>query len=38
MIAGDVEQLVRQQPLFELGPTIRDLAGHARIVQATRKA
>jgi release factor glutamine methyltransferase len=37
MIAGDVEQLVRQQPSLETGPTIRDLAGHARIVQATRK-
>jgi release factor glutamine methyltransferase len=37
MIAGEVEGLVRQQALLELGPTIRDLAGHARIVQATRK-
>ncbi len=36
MIAGDVEQLVRQQSSLELGPTIRDLAGHARIVQAVK--
>ena len=35
MIAAAVEQLVGQQPSLELGPTIRDLAGHARIVQAT---
>jgi release factor glutamine methyltransferase len=37
MIAGQVEQLLRQQPGLSIGPTIRDLAGHARIVQATRK-
>jgi release factor glutamine methyltransferase len=37
MIAGEVEQLLRQQPSLETGPTIRDLAGHARIVQATRR-
>jgi release factor glutamine methyltransferase len=37
MIASEVEQLVQQQSLLKLGPTIRDLAGHARIVQATRK-
>ena len=37
MIAGEVEQLIRQQTSLDLGPTIRDLAGHARIVQATRK-
>lgn len=37
MIAGEVEQLLRQQPSLDVGPTIRDLAGHARIVQATRK-
>jgi release factor glutamine methyltransferase len=37
MIGGEVEGLVRQQTSLELGPTIRDLAGHARIVQTTRK-
>jgi release factor glutamine methyltransferase len=37
MIAADVQQLVSQQPSLELGPTIRDLAGHARIVQATQR-
>ncbi len=37
MIAGEVEQLIRQQQAFELGSTVRDLAGHARIVQAIRK-
>jgi len=35
MIAADVEQLIRDSATFELGPTIRDLAGHPRIVQAT---
>ncbi len=37
MIVGQVEQLVRNQPAFELAPTTRDLAGYPRIVQATRK-
>jgi release factor glutamine methyltransferase len=37
MIAAEVEQLIGQQASLELGHTIRDLAGHARIVQATRK-
>jgi release factor glutamine methyltransferase len=37
MIAGEVERLLQQQSSLKLGPTIRDLAGHARIVQATRK-
>lgn len=36
MIATEVEDLVRQQASFELDSTIRDLAGHARIVQASR--
>jgi release factor glutamine methyltransferase len=36
MIAGEVEQLIREQPTLELKPTIRDLAGHPRVVQATR--
>jgi len=34
MIAADVEQLVREQPNLELLPTLRDLAGHPRVVQA----
>jgi release factor glutamine methyltransferase len=34
MIAAQVEQLVRNQPDFELKPTLRDLAGHPRVVQA----
>ena len=34
MIAAQVEQLVRDQPLFELEPTLRDLSGHPRVVQA----
>jgi release factor glutamine methyltransferase len=34
MIAAAVEQLVRKQPGFELLPTLRDLAGHPRVVQA----
>lgn len=37
MIAGKVEQLLRDQAGFELGPTIKDLAGHARVIQATRR-
>jgi release factor glutamine methyltransferase len=35
MIAGEVDELVRNQPSLELGPTIRDLAGHPRVVRAT---
>ncbi|HVT30248.1 MAG TPA: peptide chain release factor N(5)-glutamine methyltransferase [Lacipirellulaceae bacterium] len=38
MIAAEVERLVREQPPFELCPTIRDLAGHPRVVQAIRTA
>ncbi|MEX2308461.1 MAG: peptide chain release factor N(5)-glutamine methyltransferase [Pirellulales bacterium] len=34
MIAAEVEQLVRSQSNFELQPTLRDLAGHPRVVQA----
>jgi release factor glutamine methyltransferase len=34
MIAAEVEQLIRRQAALELGPTIKDLAGHARVVQA----
>jgi release factor glutamine methyltransferase len=37
MIAADVEQLIRDSSTWMLGPTIRDLAGHARVVQATRR-
>jgi release factor glutamine methyltransferase len=37
MIAANVEQLVRDQPSLELGPTLRDLAGHARVVQARKQ-
>jgi release factor glutamine methyltransferase len=36
MIALDVEQLVRDAETFKLGPTIRDFAGHQRVVQATK--
>ncbi|HEY3391644.1 MAG TPA: peptide chain release factor N(5)-glutamine methyltransferase [Lacipirellulaceae bacterium] len=34
MIAADVEQIIRGTSQFELGPTMRDLAGHPRVVQA----
>jgi release factor glutamine methyltransferase len=37
MIAESVEQLVRRHRELEIGPTIRDLAGLARVVQATCK-
>ncbi len=36
MIAEKVEQLVRENPALELLPTLRDLAGHPRVVQAVR--
>jgi release factor glutamine methyltransferase len=36
MIAGAVEQIVRENGGFELLPTLRDGAGHARVIQATR--
>jgi release factor glutamine methyltransferase len=36
MIAAEVEQLIRNAPGLELVPTIRDLAGHPRVVQAAR--
>jgi release factor glutamine methyltransferase len=38
MIAAEVEQIVRSTAEFELEPTMRDLAGHSRVVQATRRA
>ncbi|HJQ81348.1 MAG TPA: peptide chain release factor N(5)-glutamine methyltransferase [Lacipirellulaceae bacterium] len=34
MIAADVEQIFRGMPQFEVGLTMRDLAGHPRVVQA----
>ncbi len=34
MIVAAVEALVAAEPALELGPTIKDLAGHARVVQA----
>jgi release factor glutamine methyltransferase len=37
MIAAEVEQLIRDTPALEIGPTIRDLAGHPRVVQAARR-
>jgi release factor glutamine methyltransferase len=37
MIADAVEQLVRTESSLELGPTLRDSAGHARVVQAVRQ-
>lgn len=36
MIAQRVEQLVRGMPVYDLKPTRRDLAGHARVVEALR--
>jgi release factor glutamine methyltransferase len=36
MIAGAVEQLICDHPPMNLGPTVRDLAGHPRVVQATK--
>jgi release factor glutamine methyltransferase len=37
MIADEVEQLIRNQGSLELGAVMRDLAGHARVVQAFRR-
>ncbi|HEX3600157.1 MAG TPA: peptide chain release factor N(5)-glutamine methyltransferase [Lacipirellulaceae bacterium] len=37
MVVEAVEKLVAAQSSLELGPTIKDLAGLARIVQATRR-
>jgi release factor glutamine methyltransferase len=37
MIAEKVEELVRRKPALELLPTLRDLAGHPRVVQAVRR-
>lgn len=38
MIANAVEALIAAQSSLELNPTIKDLAGHARIIHATRKS
>jgi release factor glutamine methyltransferase len=37
MIAAAVGELILQHPDFDAAPTIRDLAGHARIIQAVRR-
>ena len=37
MIEADVRRLVEANTRFELAPTIKDLAGLARVVQARRK-
>jgi release factor glutamine methyltransferase len=37
MIAAAVKELVRNDPSLEPGKTIRDHAGHARVIQATKK-
>jgi release factor glutamine methyltransferase len=38
MIAAVVEQLIRDQSALDLRPTIRDLAGYPRVVQASRRS
>jgi release factor glutamine methyltransferase len=38
MIAAEVEQLFRETSVLELGPAVRDLAGHPRVVQAFRRS
>ena len=37
MIAAKVEELIRANGNFAPGPTLRDAAGHARVVQAARR-
>jgi release factor glutamine methyltransferase len=37
MIAAEVEALVHNQPALELQPTMRDLAGHPRVVRAVAR-
>jgi release factor glutamine methyltransferase len=37
MIAASVEQLVCENGAFEPAPTLRDSAGHSRVIQATRQ-
>jgi release factor glutamine methyltransferase len=37
MIAAEVEEIIRSTAELELSPTMRDLAGHPRVVQATRR-
>jgi len=36
MIAAAVEQLIRSQGSLQLGPTVRDLAGHPRVICAKK--
>jgi release factor glutamine methyltransferase len=37
MIAADVERLLKNSTDFELGATMRDLAGHPRVIQAAKR-
>jgi release factor glutamine methyltransferase len=37
MILAAVENLVGNCPLLDLGPTDRDLSGHARVIHAQRR-
>jgi release factor glutamine methyltransferase len=37
MIATKVEELIRASGNFDLAPTLRDTAGHARVIQALRR-
>jgi len=37
MIAAKVEQLLHDTPEFQIEPTMRDVANHPRVVQATRQ-
>jgi release factor glutamine methyltransferase len=37
MIAAKVEELIRASGTFDLSPTLRDSAGHARVIQARRR-
>jgi release factor glutamine methyltransferase len=37
MVAAEVEQLICDQPQLQLGPTIKDLAGHVRVIQAIQR-
>ena len=37
MISAEVEKLVQASAAFQLEATMKDLAGHARVIQAVRK-
>jgi release factor glutamine methyltransferase len=37
MIHAATEKLIAADAHFELGPIVKDIAGHARVVQAQRK-